>query len=100
MQRAALLTKAAAFNTQRDIYKKWFLTSQELNLVAAESNFRELIMNHRTVGVVLDSDFEYGVSVYEGIRLAAEKFPGLSPASATPTCLAATTVSAPVRRLR
>jgi len=40
-------------------------------------------MNHKTVGVVLDSDFEYGVSVYEGIRLAAEKLPGLSIAPVT-----------------
>ena len=30
----------------------------------------------RTVGVVMDSDFEYGMAVYEGIRLAAGKLPG------------------------
>jgi len=32
----------------------------------------------RTIGVVLDSDFEYGVAVYEGIRCAADKIPGWS----------------------
>jgi len=40
MQREALLTKAAAFNTQRDILRKWFRALQELSLVAAESSFR------------------------------------------------------------
>jgi len=39
MQREALLSKAAAFNTQPDIERKWLRTSQELNLVAAKSRF-------------------------------------------------------------
>jgi hypothetical protein len=39
MQREALFPKAAAFNAQRDIWNKQFRSSQELNLVAAESSF-------------------------------------------------------------
>jgi len=32
-------------------------------------------MQNRTIGVVLESDFEYGVAVFEGIRHAADKLP-------------------------
>lgn len=35
-------------------------------------------MSQITIGVVLDSDFEYGVSVYEGIRTGVDKLPGWS----------------------
>ncbi len=35
-------------------------------------------MGQITIGVMLDSDFEYGVAVYEGIRRAVDKQPGWS----------------------
>ncbi len=35
-------------------------------------------MSQITIGVVLDSNFEYGVAVYEGIRIGVDKIPGWS----------------------
>lgn len=35
-------------------------------------------VSQTTIGVVLDSDFEYGVAVYEGIRAGVDKLPGWS----------------------
>ena len=43
-----------------------------------ETKSVRFIVNQTTIGVVLDSDFEYGVAVYEGIRAGVDKLPGWS----------------------